>query len=98
MITKMKAATRRDSALIAFNINSYVWVKLTDFGRRCLRQNYDELKAAAGGRLSFNFALPQETEDGWSRWQAWSLMKALGPHISTGAAPPFETDILIEVK
>lgn len=81
---------------IEFNVNNHVLVKLTDHGRACLRKNYDDLNAACGGKLGFKFALPKEDKDGWSRWQAWSLMSDLGPHISIGMNPPFETTIRIE--
>lgn len=41
---------------------------------------------------------PAQDKDGWSRWQAWSLMQDLGPHISMGMNPPFETTIRVEVE
>lgn len=84
--------------MVTFNINDYVQVRLTDRGRNCLRENYERLKAAAGGHIGFDFKLPTEDQDGWSRWQAWDLMHQLGPHISAGFDLPFETTIRVEVS
>lgn len=82
------------ASFVDFNVNDYVEVKLTDYGRQALRANYDKLGASCGGKLAFEFKLPQEDKEGWSRWQMWSLMQDLGPHI--GMNPPFETTIRIQ--
>ena len=96
---KARSARPHGSAsFVTFNINDYVQVRLTDRGRACLRENYDKLNAAYGGKLHFNHTPPKEDKDGWSRWQAWSLMQDLGPHISMGMNPPFETTIRVEVE
>ena len=79
-----------------FNINNYVQVRLTDCGRKRLRENYDALAAKFGGRLPFAFRLPTEDKDGWSRWQAWDLINQLGEHTGIRFTPPFETTIRIE--
>jgi hypothetical protein len=97
---KSKSPRRRTphtASFVEFNVNDYVQVKLTDRGRACLRENYDKLNAAYAGKLSYLLTPPKEDKDGWSRWQAWSLMKDLGPHISMGMQPPFETTIRVEV-
>lgn len=86
------------ASFVTFNVNDYVQVRLTDRGRVCLRENYDKLNAAYGGKLPFNHTPPKEDKDGWSRWQAWSLMQDLGPHISMGMKPPFEMTIRVEVE
>jgi hypothetical protein len=65
--------------MIEFNINHSVQVRLTERGRAILR---------AG-----NIDAPEEDADGWSRWQMWCLMEALGEHVHIGANPPFETTI-----
>ena len=96
---KARSAPPHGSAsFVTFNINDYVQVRLTDRGRACLRENYDKLNAAYGGKLTFKHTPPKEDKDGWSRWQAWSLMQDLGPHISMGMNPPFETTIRVEVE
>ncbi|MBE2181411.1 MAG: hypothetical protein IAE97_13165 [Chthoniobacterales bacterium] len=95
---KARSAPPHGAAFVAFNVNDYVQVRLTDYGRQCLRDNYEKPKAAYAGKLGFDYSPPKEDKDGWSRWQAWSLMKDLGPHISMGMNPPFETTIRIEVE
>jgi hypothetical protein len=92
------AAASGSASFVTFNINDYVQVRLTDRGRACLRENYDKLNAAYGGKLTFKHTPPKEDKDGWSRWQAWSLMQDLGPHISMGMNPPFEPTIRVEVE
>ena len=101
---KKKTATRkRRSSLAAcsagfaeFNINNYVQVRLTDHGRKCLRENYDALAANFGGKLPFAFRLPAEDKEGWSRWQAWDLFSQLGKNAGIGCHLVFETTIRIE--
>jgi len=84
---------------ISFDINNYVRVRITPHGKECLRKNYDELaEQYAGGKLGFEFMLPKEDSDGWSEWQAWCLMKELGPHISMSGPVPFETEIQIKIQ
>lgn len=73
-------------------------VKLTDYGRQCLRKNYDELQVAYKGKLPFSYTPPQEDKDGWSKWQCWELMERFGKHISLGRELPFETTIRVLVE
>jgi len=74
-----------------FNINNYVYVKLTDFGRKLLQREHLEL------RIPFPFKLPEEDQNGWSRWQMHDLMNKLGKHCWNGCQIPFETIIRIEM-
>lgn len=37
----------------------------------------------------------EEDAGGWSDWQLWSFMAELGPHITMGSLPPFDTTIEI---
>jgi hypothetical protein len=82
---------------ISFNINDYVLVKLTDIGRRYLRDNHDNFMVRIGKSL-FDYVPPKEDNEGWSRWQMWSLMQELGKHQRMGFEPPFELEIKIEVN
>lgn len=93
-----RSAGPRGSTCVEFNINDHVQVKLTPYGLGCLRENYEKLKASCGGSLPFKFSAPKTDKDGWSRWQALSLMEDLGPHIHIGLNIPFETTIRVEVK
>jgi hypothetical protein len=67
--------------VIDFNINSYVYVRLTPVGRNVLR--------------SQGIDLPAELPGGWSKWQMFYLMNVFGPHLWNGCDVPFETNIKI---
>ena len=85
------------SSGVDFNINHYVHVRLTPHGRECLRKNYDELAGFYGGKLTWEFRLPDEDAEGWSKWQMHDLMDALGKYVGMGRELPFETNIRIEL-
>jgi len=86
-----------------FNINDTVKVKLTDYGKECLRKDYDDF-LERGRRLvedkeyvPFEFRLPEEDKEGYSEWQLWVLMEKFGRHTGWGFADlPFETTILLK--
>jgi hypothetical protein len=65
----------------AFNINDYVYVRLTDRGRTILMQQHQPA--------------PVEDPDGYSRWQLWHLMSVFGQHVYNGCLVPFEMTIKI---
>lgn len=90
-------ATCSASSGVDFNINNYVHVRLTPHGRECLRKNYNELASHFGGKLSWDFRLPEEDADGWSKWQMHDLMDSLGKYVGMGRELPFETNIRIEI-
>jgi hypothetical protein len=82
---------------IGFNINEYFRVKLTPRGKAIHRAQHDELNANyPTARLLYR--APKEDANGWSEWQAWSLMQTFGAHIVMGFDPPFETNIEILVN
>lgn len=72
-----------DPTFRTFNINDYVWVKLTDYGRGYL---FEKL-----GRVA-------EDKNGWSKWSMWSLMETLGSRVLVGSCPPFEPTIRFELQ
>lgn len=80
---------------LEFNINDHVYVKLTDVGKERLKKNYveycDHLRSM-GGSYPFEFSLPTEDENGWSRWQLWELMNEFGSHLYTGCPTYFESN------
>ncbi len=87
-------ATARERA-IPFNINEMVWVRLTDHGRAILQAGIKRQRALHPG---VNFKMPAEDADGWSRWQLWTLMAQLGPHIEmTKVQNPIETEMRFAV-
>jgi len=83
---------------VQFNVNRTVKVKLTEYGRECLRRNYDELSAGYNGKLKWEFELPKEDAEGWSKWQMHSLMEQLGRYMRLGCACPFDPNIRIEIE
>lgn len=80
-----------------FNVNEYVRVKLTERGRQILLDEAAEFRREHP-QVKSPHSLPKEDEEGWSKWQMWSLMQHFGPHIHLGFDPPFETEIDILVK
>ena len=75
------------------NINDKVHVKLTDYGRRKLKEDHE--KFFSGNLDKFPHRPKEEDENGWSEWQLWSLMHDLGPYLVLGFEPPFEPEIEI---
>ncbi len=83
-----------------FNINETVRVRLTDYGRAVLRDDWQsttniyyaspEQRAIRG-----EYKPPKEDEHGWSEWQLWALMEAFGDHTGLGCRLSFETEIEI---
>lgn len=80
--------------LLRFNINEYVRVKLTPRGRAIHRAQHDDLSARFPS-AKFTYSAPVEDADGWSQWQAWTLMETFGQHVGMGFELPFETTIEI---
>lgn len=77
------------------NINDYVIVRLTEFGRKKLKEQYDESCRKYGNSLPYD--PPVEDKDGWSRWQLWDLMEKLGRYWRMGNRDnPFELYIGID--
>ena len=74
-----------------FNVNDTVRVRLTDYGRRCLAENYHRLSVSFGAPI--HAPNPKPDADGWTEWQLWELMQEFGSHMSMGSPVPFETTI-----
>lgn len=87
---------------LAFNLNAYVRVKLTEHGREMLRQRADYINKALHDRgcdARVEYDDIAEDADGWSEWQLWDLMHKFGDHVSHGTVHmPFETDMQIVLK
>ena len=77
-----------------FNINNYVRVRLTDYGKRMLMEQFLEGKRKHP-EVFREFNLPKEDKDGWSTWQMWNLISTFGNYIRLGGEPPFHTEIEI---
>lgn len=89
--------------MIDVNLNSHVYVRLTDVGREELRRQHRELRTHLSGVPGYDLSrlpgdgVPKEA-DGWSRWPLWDLMNRLGALVYLGGPPPFETTIRIETE
>lgn len=86
---------------LPFNINSIVRVRLTDAGRAHLRYLHAKLEAeiaSHGGELTSPYKEPKEDYQGWSEWQLWDLMAAMGPKMGIACPLLFETDIQFKVN
>lgn len=70
-----------------FNINDYVWVRLTDRGREHHKKIWHSIMGD-----DFPYNPPQEV-NGWSKWQMWVLMRDFGSQIGNGRLLVFETTI-----
>lgn len=77
-----------------FNVNQYVKVRLTDYGRKIHKEDHDKLNSLFGDP-NWEYHKVQEDENGWSKWQLWDLMRAFGKHCYNGCKPPFDTNIEI---
>ena len=83
-----------------FNINSYVYVKLTPLGLKIHKDEYSKLYAKYSEYLEYlPYTPPTIDEDGYSQFQMHELMSLFGPCMYLGAfagafALPFETEIL----
>lgn len=77
---------------VPFNANDRVKVRLTDAGKCELERQHAELVAKLSN-YSAVLNVPAYTVDdeGYSTFQLWSLMQALGHMCMPGGKPPFET-------
>lgn len=80
---------------IDFNVNEYVLVKLTEFGKAQLCKDHYKFWIALGVKNIPEFKLPKEDSYGYSKWQMWMLMELLGKYCGLGCNLPFETNIIL---
>ena len=76
--------------------NDYVRVKLTEAGRKILRAQRKALIESYPNSTLGGDGIPNEDEDGWSRWQLWWLISTFG-ETHAGSQMPFD-DFEIEQK
>jgi hypothetical protein len=93
--------------VIEWNVNDFVWVRLTAVGRDIHRKDHDDFVTALGrkwidgpeaARERFPYTPPAVDVDGWSKFQGWHLMKMFGPYIYLGGPNPFETTVRFEAN
>ena len=83
---------------IKFNINNYVYVKITPIGLKELKRQHDDLYSQVPILQNTKFNPPKEDNEGWSKWQMHDLIGKLGYMTKMGFEVPFEIEIMFEVK
>ncbi len=76
-----------------FNVNDYVYVKLTAHGYEILRKNWEYFGT------DILFQEPKESVEypGYVQFQMWELMREFGPHLGVGTPLlPFEMNIKLQ--
>ena len=86
----------KTSSSFDFNINDDICVRLTKTGKEILRKKF-EILSTDHGNHDLTFSLPDEDENGYSKWQLWDLMNQLGKYCYNGYDPPFEVIIKIPI-
>lgn len=82
-----------------FNINNYVKVKLTDYGREIHKKHHIDLFTEIGKLDKFPYETLKEDEYGYVTFQLHDLMKLFGEYFGAGGRPeqyPFKFDILFK--
>lgn len=87
-----------ERVMVEFNINDFVWVRLTDVGREIYRKKFAAVGMDMYGEVIIHYTPPKEDGEGWSRWQLHHLMETFGEHVHLTGPLSFETDIRIETK
>lgn len=80
----------------SFNINNTVKVKLTEEGKKLLEKDHNEFWSSHGKLDQFPYKPHEEDENGYVKFQLWSLMYQLGKYCGVGCEPPFDAMILID--
>lgn len=87
---------RKEVMMSDFNINEYIWVKLTSAGFKELERQHRELKAEMP--LLPDYTPPEVDSDGYSKFQGWSLMNRFGHMMRPTFDTPFDTNIRFDDK
>lgn len=66
------------------NINEYVKVKLTDYGKEIFYHQYDNLNNKAFGKEIIKPSYPAVDSDGYTSFQLWYFMNLYGRYIDMG--------------
>ena len=82
-----------------FNINEYVWVKLTPAGEEIyLRSLMTHPPKTREVRMRMSLGFANRDVDGYIRFQLWQFMQLFGAHLWNGCDPPFDSSIKIDSK
>lgn len=81
---------------VEINLNDTCYIKLTDYGRKILKEKYEEFNRDHGDIYKYN--PKNEDSEGWSKWQLWDIMTVFGNVMYNGFNIPFETDIRLHTN
>lgn len=84
-----------------FNVNDYVYVKLTKKGKEILQKKIkvrQTLLDMQGIKSVFEMYPESKEWAGHHRFQMWELMNIFGEHCFNGAENCFETEIKLHTK
>lgn len=77
------------------NLNSYVRIKLTEFGLKELKKQHNKLKKK--NPSIGKFTPPETDKDGFCEMQLWVVMNTFGKYLYNGSPNiPFELTIQID--
>lgn len=80
-----------------FNINDYVYIKLTEYGKE-LYYNRDVKLNESYGREIIPPKHPEVDSEGYTKMQMWEFISLYGEHTSVGCILPFEVEMQFEEK
>lgn len=90
---------------IKFNINEYVYVKITEAGWKQLKRNHYDLHRNYKLNIYSEYEIPEYNnypatdDEGWTKIQLWRLMQEFGPYIHMGMKEPlFDLNIVIPTE
>lgn len=72
------------------NLNDYIKVKLTEYGRKIYRSSFVSL-GLPEPRINVD-------KDGYTRFQIYDFINVFGEHMHMGCELPCETNIQIQIK
>lgn len=77
-----------------FNINEYVWVKLTDLGKKHWENDFNKYPVKGYDFITHYNSYTES--NGYTKFQLHVLMELFGEKLTNGFANMFETNILLE--
>ena len=80
-----------------FNINNYVEIKLTQYGKDILKEKEDKIFTEYPSLKEYLYKYKVNNR-GYLKLQLWEVMNIFGDHLGNGCDTPFEMDIKMEVK
>lgn len=84
--------------MVKFNLNNYVYFKLTEHGLDKLKKDHECLNSWCNGKLG-DFKELKEDENGFVKMQAWRFMSHFGELMGNGLNSPVkECEIYFEEK